>query len=202
MPRDFLFDIGNVILKFDFSIASDRLLKQMTGSPGNLLDPLEELKVDHESGRIDDETFISQTIELLGFTGTRDEFSRIWCDIFEANEPMSDVIRRLGADGNRLYLISNTSGLHKDFFFGAFPVFECFEGGVYSHTSRSMKPDRQIYLTAFDAFELDPGETIYFDDHVENIEAGKRLGLRSIHYDHTRHDEVFPKMEAAGAVLI
>jgi putative hydrolase of the HAD superfamily len=198
MPRDFLFDIGNVILRFDFSTAIDALKPRSANTPDNPLGAIEDIKHQLEAGEIDDDTFVSQGIDILGFDGTPAEFAQIWCEIFELNTPIAKLIEKLSASGNRLYLLSNTSGLHKDYFFDAFPIFGAFQGGVYSHTARSMKPEDGMYLQAIDAFGLAPESTVYIDDNEDNVASGNRLGLQSILYNPDRHEEIIPRLEALG----
>ena len=198
MTRDFLFDIGNVILRFDFSIAVRALRAHSTLATEDPLGAIEDIQNQLEAGQLDNDTFISRSIEILGFGGTPDEFARIWCEIFQLNEPIAAIIEKLATSGNRLYLLSNTSGLHKEYFFDAYPIFATFLGGVYSHTACSMKPAEDIFTQAFDSFGLVPETTVYIDDNEENIAAGNRLGLQSILYDPERHEEIIPRLEAFG----
>ncbi|MFV1993974.1 MAG: HAD family phosphatase, partial [Verrucomicrobiales bacterium] len=112
---DFLFDIGNVILKFDFAPAIEKLREKNPPSGQQPLGRIEELKLEHESGAVDDDTFIERAIEISGFIGTREDFVKIWVDIFDPNQPIIDLVGKLTSqDGHRLYLFSNTNGLHLD----------------------------------------------------------------------------------------
>ncbi len=200
MARDYLFDIGNVILRFDFSRAGRGWRERSTLASGDPLAVIQDCSEDLESGRIDDATFISTSMSRLGFRGTPQEFARIWCEIFDLNEPMARIIGDLASSGdNRLFLLSNTNGLHKDHFLKTYPVFAAFRGGVYSHTARSMKPDAGIFEQAFTKFGLTPAETVYIDDRPENIAKGRQLGLRSILYDPDRHEDFIPLLNAARA---
>ncbi len=75
-------------------------------------------------------------------------------------------------------LLSNTSGLHKDWLFAKFPVFQHFAGGIYSHEAQCMKPHDAIFQQAVAAFDLDPATTFYIDDLEDNIATGQRLGCQ------------------------
>jgi len=44
-----------------------------------------------------------------------------------------------------------------------------------------MKPDAAIYELAISRFNLTPQETVFIDDKLENIEAAKKLNLKTIH---------------------
>jgi putative hydrolase of the HAD superfamily len=184
--RTLLFDIGNVIVHFDFVPAARRFAALSEATEAEVLARLRPFKDDLESGRINDEDFVSQSMELIGFRGNPAEFAAIWGDIFSENEPMISLIEGY-AGQTPLFLLSNTSGLHKDWLFEKFPVFRHFQGGIYSHEAGCMKPGDAIFHQAIRAFDLDPGQTFYIDDLEDNIAAGRRLGFVSHHYHHERH---------------
>ena len=71
----FLFDIGNVIMHFDFTHAGIRMAKSCTaeGDPIKLLAPLKQKL---ESGQIEGPEFVTKGIDAVGFQGTSDEVVR------------------------------------------------------------------------------------------------------------------------------
>lgn len=194
MSRTFLFDIGNVLVHFDFAKAARRLAERSEAAPDGIEALLEPIKVDLESGRMSDDAFITQGIARIGFAGSRTEFAEIWSDIFTENRPMIALVDRL-AGRHLLYLFSNTSALHRDWLFGRFPVFARFDGGVYSYEAGCSKPHEPIYLEAVTRFGLDPAGTIYIDDLPENIAAGERLGFATHHYVVGRHRALEERVE-------
>ena len=116
MPQTLLFDIGNVLVRFDFTHAARKFAQQSDASTDEVLALLAPFKDGLESGQLADEDFITQSMERIGFRGTREAFVEIWSDIFTANEPMIARVRSL-AGQVPLYLLSNTSGLHKAWLF-------------------------------------------------------------------------------------
>jgi putative hydrolase of the HAD superfamily len=182
----YLFDIGNVILGFDFTIAVRRL-REIGIAHDDPLAHLTETKERYEAGEIDDEEFVELAIEELGFTGGRSDFIPIWQQIFHENQPMVESIRMLAGQGRPLYLLSNTNGLHVEHILREHPIFEVFSGGIYSHEAKSMKPERPMYQQAIDRFGLIPGETLYIDDLPANIETGKAMGFLTHQYDLDDH---------------
>ena len=79
-----------------------------------------------------------------------------------------------------------------------YPVFGLFDGRVYSHEARLMKPDPKIFTHTIETLDLDPANTIYIDDKPENIAAGIAAGFTSITYDMNKHEaflrEVLPHL--------
>lgn len=182
-----LFDIGNVLVHFDFTPAARRFAALSDATEAEVLARLRPFKDDLESGRISDEAFIKESFQRIGFRGTREEFVTAWGDIFTENPPMIALVEEL-AGKVPLYLLSNTSGLHKDWLFAKFPVFRHFAGGIYSHEAQCMKPHEPIFRAAIDSLHIDPAHTLYIDDLADNIATGQRLGFVSHHYHPQRHE--------------
>jgi hypothetical protein len=63
-----------------------------------------------------------------------------------------------------MYLLSNTSGLHKEYFLRTFDIFQHFQDGVYSYLAGCAKPGEEIFHQAIVRLDLDPGRTFYIDD--------------------------------------
>jgi putative hydrolase of the HAD superfamily len=198
MIRAFLFDIGNVILRFDFHIALRKLATQSgTSDPTTLLTQLEPVKFMLEDGQIDRASFVRSAIDALRYRGTEAGFIAAFEDIFEENAPMSALIARLHAH-YPLYLLSNTNDIHVDYFTRRYPVFQHFCGGVYSHRARASKPNPEIYRIACRELGLAPQTTFFIDDLLPNIETARSLGFQTHHYHHERHSELLAALEAAG----
>lgn len=183
-----LCDIGNVIVSFDFSIASRRLAALCDYSEDQVLDHLHEFKIPFEDGQMDDDTFVKESMAAIGFRSSSDEFRRVWCDIFTANTPMMDTLKSQAVH-HPVYLLSNTSGLHKDFLFAQFPIFSQIQGGVYSYAAKASKPGRRIFEIAIEELDLQPSETFFIDDLKANIETATDLGFVTHHYDLRKHSE-------------
>jgi putative hydrolase of the HAD superfamily len=193
--RAFLFDIGNVLVRFDFTHALARLAEQSAAPVGEVPMLLSPLKDALESGQMSDDDFISESIAKLGFRGQRHDFIELWGDIFTEHAPMSELVQRI-AGRHPLYLFSNTSGLHKEWLFERFDVFRHFAAGVYSYEARSSKPEEGMYREALRRFNLDPEQTLYVDDLEANITAGRRLGFLTHHYDLRQHEKLERDVEA------
>lgn len=195
MIEAFIFDIGNVLLPFDFSIAL-RKLEQKSGValPAEAMEPVRHA---YESGRIGRADFLSQIREALQYEGSEAEFVAIWEDIFTENLAMSELVRALHPR-HPLYLLSNTSDLHLDYIFRVYPVFQCFTDGVYSHLAKCMKPDRGIYETALRQLGVAAERTVFIDDMQANVDTALELGFRAIRYDYNRHEGFLQQLGMLG----
>jgi glucose-1-phosphatase len=199
MPiRAFLFDIGNVLLKFDFSKALRAVAeKSDVANETEALGLIDRIKVAYEDGQIDRGTFLRGVFDVLKYRGTEAAFINAWEDIFEPNEPIVAVVEEL-ATQFPLYLLSNTNDIHRDYFLRQYPFFRHFKGGTYSDTARASKPGREIYEIACREHGFSPAETFFIDDLLPNIETARALGFHAHHYHFDRHSDLMDDLRAVG----
>ncbi|MEA3207282.1 MAG: glucose-phosphatase [Chthoniobacter sp.] len=200
MIRAFLFDIGNVLLKFDFSRALDRTAALSEVQPlGEVLPNIDRIKLAYEDGQIDRAAFLRGVFDVLRYRGTEAEFIAAWEDIFEPNEPMVALLEKLRGRFP-LYLLSNTSDIHRDYIFRRYPFFAHFEAGIYSYEARASKPGRAIYEIATRQLGLEPAATFFIDDLLPNIETARQLGFPAHHYHHDRHELLVEELRTLEVV--
>ena len=199
MISAFLFDIGNVLLRFDFGLALQKLAAESgVHDPAAVRQRLAPLQEAYEGGRIGRAEFLRETRAVLRYRGTEAGFIAAWEEIFEPNAPMVALVERLHGRWP-LYLLSNTSDIHLEYIFRRYPVFARFNAGTYSHEVRASKPGPEIYQHAIRAHGLEPGRTFFIDDLLPNIEAARQLGFQAHHYHHERHAAL--EKELAGLLL-
>jgi len=91
------------------------------------------------------------------------------------------VLDKLKKQNYDCYVLSNWSaetfvGMTDDY-----PFLRSFDGLLISGEDKMMKPNAEIYELAITRFNLTPQETVFIDDKLENIEAAKKLNLKTIH---------------------
>jgi putative hydrolase of the HAD superfamily len=191
-----LFDIGNVILKFDFGIALRRIAEHCElHDSAEVLAAIERIRSGYEEGQIDRAAFLRGAFDALRYRGTESDFVSAWEEIFEPNAPMVALIEQLHGRFP-LFLLSNTSDIHCEYIFRRYPIFARFTAGVYSYKARASKPGRQIYEIAVRELALEPAATFFIDDLLPNIETARSLGFRTHHYHYDRHDLLLDELAA------
>lgn len=194
----FVFDIGNVLLRFDFGKAVARLEPLCDEKKSErFLAPLEEVKNEYESGRIGRAAFLKEAFRLLGYRGDEAGFISAWEEIFEVNEPMIELVEALHGRFP-LYLLSNTSDIHVDYMLAQFPFFGRFSDAVYSYRVCCSKPDPGIYTLAAKQFGVAPERTVFIDDLAANIASAQKVGFRAVEYDFRRHDALLATLAQWG----
>ena len=183
-----IFDIGNVLLTFDYFIAERALVAHTGIKAPPSLEELHPLRMDHETGRIPREDFVKVVREAFSHDGPEDHFMEMWTRIFEVNIQMVEWARSLHGK-KPLYLLSNIGCIHHDHIFEEYEFFQSlFVDGIYSYKAGVMKPERRIFELARTQFGIDPTRTLYIDDLVENVKGAEAVGFIGHHYDPSRHD--------------
>jgi HAD superfamily hydrolase (TIGR01509 family) len=90
-----------------------------------------------------------------------------------------EMVKYCKSKGVRLYILSN---FHLDGFkaIETMPIFKEFDGFVISSHVKVNKPEKGIYMALLGKYHLDPCESIFIDDKLENVEASIDLGMHGI----------------------
>ncbi len=179
-----IFDIGMVLLKFDFNLTVGKL-KSRCRVPEKEIEKLfweTGLIQAYEVGKISTLDFAIGTAQAIQFSGPYEELIEAWSDIFTPNLPMMQRAREWKRQGVSLYFLSNTCESHVDFFTQRYDIFEIFDGGIYSHIEGCAKPEPEIYRGLLGRYQLKPERTLFLDDRLENVEAARRMSIHAIQY--------------------
>jgi FMN phosphatase YigB (HAD superfamily) len=199
MVEAIIFDIGNVLLRFDFSLLTHRIAPFCAADASNLSPLLEPLKVELESGRIEGETFLREASKTLGYKGERSLLKAAWQEIFTPIEATHRLVEQLHGT-LPLFLLSNTNDLHAEYFLSRYPVFARFQSAVYSHECGLMKPSATIYTHTLGKFGLRAEQVFFIDDLAPNVEAARDSGWRTHHYREEAHSLLLSELTALGAI--
>jgi FMN phosphatase YigB (HAD superfamily) len=183
-PKAVVFDLGKVLVDFDYGIAARTLAARARVSAEEVkrLIDQSQLLVSYETGQLATEAFYKQVCDGTGFCGDLQEFGRLFGDIFTAIEPMIELHAQLRQNAVPTYIFSNTNELAVAHIRKAFPFFSTFDGYIFSFAERAMKPDEKIYAAVERHTGLTGPEILYIDDRLENAEAGKRRAWQIIHH--------------------
>ena len=197
-PTAVVFDLGKVLLEFDYGIVARRLAAHSGRDAEQIRGLLDQspLLFRLESGQMTNEQFFEEVSSLTGYTGELEEFANIFGDIFSAIHPMIDLHGQLRARGVPTFIFSNTNELAVRHIRANYAFFAHFTDYIYSHEAGAMKPDHRIY----EVFERRSGrkgaELLYLDDRKENVDAGAARGWQVVH--HQTPEQTIAAVRAAG----
>ncbi|MBR3126414.1 MAG: HAD-IA family hydrolase [Mogibacterium sp.] len=188
MIRNIVFDIGNVLIGFDAmdyltSLFGEekavRIAKAVFGTGY-----WQELDIARLS--------VEEILELFysGAPDLRDEikesFDRIGECVTRLDWPVP-LVDSLKDRGYGVYFLSNMSEHVKNSNTAAFDFVSHMDGGIWSCDVHTIKPDTGIYKMLLEKYGLIPEECLFIDDHRENIDIGKKLGMKGIVFrDHAQ----------------
>lgn len=94
---------------------------------------------------------------------------------------MVETIEELHEEGVPLYVLSNMQEHAWRYLEETYDFWSLFEGIVISSEIKLIKPDPAIYEHITETYDLDPEETVFVDDTLENVEAAREFGIDAIH---------------------
>lgn len=192
-----VFDIGNVLLRFDFGLAVARIAPHCGVSVASISGTLDPLKIELETGRLSSEEFLQEVTRLLRYEGDPALLRSAWQEIFSPIVPTHELVERWAKE-YPLYILSNTNGIHAEYFLEKYGVFSHFKDRIFSHEVGIMKPDDGIYRLAAEQFGLTPSRTLFLDDLKPNVEAASRQGWVAHQYDERSHDSLLRTIAGLG----
>jgi FMN phosphatase YigB (HAD superfamily) len=197
-PKAVVFDIGRVLLDFDYRIAIRRLAEHCDLSAEQLRRLLDQSPLLHryESGQLSDDQFFAEFRSAAGFRGDLARFAGLFRDIFTPIEPMVHLQAEVKARGVPTFIFSNTNPLQFGHIREQYPFFSGFSGFVLSFEHGAMKPDPRLYEVVERVTGRAGAELFYLDDRPENVEAARARGWRGI--VHVAPDTSRGALEAAG----
>jgi len=176
------FDLGKVLVDFDYSIAARKIAARSKKSLAEIRVLIEQSRfiLDYETGRLTRREFYAQVREATGFSGTLEEFGGFFADIFTEIPPMVELHARIRQRGIATYIFSNTNDLAVEHVRRNFPFFANFDGYIYSYEVGTMKPDPGIYEALEKLANRRGADIVYLDDRPENVAGGAARGWQAI----------------------
>jgi FMN phosphatase YigB (HAD superfamily) len=102
----FIFDLGKVLVDFDYTIAAQKIAARSAKAPADLHAFLgsSPLLVEYESGRLTRQKFYEAVRDAIGFRGSLAEFGGYFADIFAEIPGMISLHAELRRRGFKTYI--------------------------------------------------------------------------------------------------
>lgn len=191
MIRNIIFDMGNVLLRFDKDLFIQRL--GVSQEDGKIL--MDEVFCSLEWSRMDRGSMTeAQAAESIchrvpvhlhqAVHSLTDQWERPILPV----EGTYELVEQLKNAGYGIYLLSNASFRQHDYW-PFIPCSKFFDGTLISADVHLVKPQPEIYRLLFEKFSLVPEECFFIDDSPPNIEGAFFCGMPGAVF----HDNV-PKL--------
>ena len=103
--------------------------------------------------------------------------------------PIESGMRVLDAVMNaqkfKVYGLTNWSAETFPGTFNKYKFLQKFEGIVVSGEEQMIKPEKGIYLTLIERYNLVPEETFFIDDNIQNVETALSRGINAVQFTGT-----------------
>ncbi|MCK9425304.1 MAG: HAD family phosphatase [Ignavibacteriaceae bacterium] len=180
-----VFDLGNVLVPFDYSIARIKLnaIEENLGEVFlSFYKENYDLHRSFERGDLSEEKFISIMVNVLHNKIDAETFCRIYAEIFTINENVVSLLPELKKN-YKLVLLSNTNEIHKKYGWERYGFIKNFAKLILSHEVNAVKPEEKIYKAVETFTRLLPEEHLFIDDILEYVNGAKKLGWDGIQFN-------------------
>jgi glucose-1-phosphatase len=185
MYRAILFDLGKVLIHFDFK-RGYRELEGLCPYPAAEIPKrlsTTGLVERFETGLVEPRDFVAQLCEVLSLNVDYQRFCGIWSCIFTDTLVPETMLAGLAAR-YRLVLLSNTNAIHFEMIREKYGhILRHFHALVLSYEVKAMKPDAAIFQRAVEAAGCRPEECFYTDDIRAYVDAACALGIDAVQFE-------------------
>ena len=199
MIRNIVFDMGNVLVRFDPDLFMQRIGVAEEDWPllrREVFKSLEWAQMDR--GSLTDAEAVPLMCSRLPkrLHGAAEELVTRWDLPILEIEGSYELVRELKELGYSIYLLSNAS-LRQHDYWPRVPASRYFDGTLISADVKLIKPQPEFYRLLFETFSLRPEECFFIDDSNYNIEAALNSGMRCAIF-HGDFGEVRARLREAG----
>jgi len=184
MVKTIIFDLGNVIVPFDFKRAYARIegLSPFAAAEIPLRLRGTDLVQRFETGRVGAEGFVTEVSQILELKTTHEEFLEVFNCIFLPGALLPEALLIGLRERYRLLLLSNTNPIHFETIERAYPLLRHFHDRVLSYQVGARKPSARIYEEALLRAAWDAGECVFFDDVAAYVDGARAAGIDAVQF--------------------
>lgn len=199
MIKNIVFDMGQVLIRFDTDVFMDRIGVAPEDKPllrREVFQSVEWSRMDRGSLTDEEAAAIirARVPERLG--EAVDKLVAMWDRPILEIPGMYELVEELKTNGYKIYLLSNAS-LRQHEYWPRIPCSRFFDGTLISSDVKLVKPQPEIFLLLCMKFGLRAEECFFVDDATLNCEAAHLVGMTPAVF-HGDADEIRRKLIAAG----
>jgi putative hydrolase of the HAD superfamily len=200
MHKAILFDLGRVLIHFDFRrgyraleglcpYTAEQIPQRLAGTG---------LVERFETGLMEPRDFVAEISRILDLRAGYERFCEIWSCIF-THALLPEAMLEGLAQRYRLVLLSNTNALHFEMLRVTYGhLLRHFDDLVLSYEVQAMKPRPEIYRAAVERARCRAEECFYTDDIAAYVEGARRLGIDAVQFE--SREQIEGEMRARGIV--
>jgi len=197
-PSAVLFDVGNVIVKWDPRTLYSKIFPDERERDWFLNEVCtSEWHIRVDTGLSFAENIATLTQRFPDYADAIAAWWDRWPEMFSGVFPQTvQAIEALHKNNVPLFALTNMSKEAWPAVQQMDPVFNLFQDSIVSGVEGVKKPDAAIFNIVCRRAKLEPSDFLFIDDHFPNIQAAQALGFH-VHY-FVDPDELRPALEASG----
>jgi len=179
MIKNILFDMGNVLIRFDRKLFLDKL--DVSEADKEIL--LREVFANVEWAQLDrgsktEATALESMCERLPqrLHKAAERLTFHWDEPLIPIAGMYELVEELKEKGYGIYLLSNAS-VRQHAYWSRIPASKFFDGTLISADVHAVKPQPEVYKLCLEKFGLKAEESFFIDDVGTNVEGAINCGL-------------------------
>jgi len=187
--KNIIFDLGGILLNIHYQATIDAFKKLgvenfdeffTQANQSHLFDRL-------DIGKISPAEFRNELRRLSGVENMKDDdIDQAWNAMILDIPPQRVSMLVKVKEKYRTFLFSNTNAIHYPVYtryikeiFGYENLGAFFEQQYYSHVLGKRKPDVESFEYILKENDLNPSETLFFDDSVQHIVGARKAGIQA-----------------------
>lgn len=179
--RALLFDLGGVVLEFDFARAF-RLWASRAGCDSRVIEDqftLDDAYEQHERGEIVAASYFATLRQSLGIDISDTDFIAGWNDVFLGPVCGIGEVLSVAQQHFPLYAFTNSNPTHKDVWEVRYAnELKPFHTIFVSSDLGLRKPDPEAFRLVAKRMGVQPAEVLFFDDSSENVVGARLAGMQ------------------------
>jgi glucose-1-phosphatase len=179
-----LFDVGGVVVEFDFERAFQAWAPQSALSVAEMRRrfSMDEAYQKHERGEIAAPQYFAHLRETLALHGSDASIAQGGNAIFIGEIAASVNTIRAAARHWPCFAFTNSNPTHMACWTSAYPgVVALFQRIFVSSDLGLRKPAKQAFEAVAAAANLAPASIVFFDDAIDNVHGAQAAGMHGVH---------------------
>lgn len=191
--KNIIFDLGGVILNIDYNLTAQAFKNLGVSNFDELYSKAQQSELFDlmETGMVSNQEFRNGIRDIINLQLSDEEIDNAWnAMLLDLPFKRIELLKKLKAEGYRLFLLSNTNQIHYDAYtenlkneHGIEGLEEFFEKTYFSHKIHKRKPLKEIFQFVLDDAELKAEETIFIDDSLQHVLGAKEAGINAFHLE-------------------
>lgn len=188
-PKNIIFDLGGVIVNFDFQASIDALKTFNIPNFDSFFSQTQQSDIFNrlETGAISSSEFIENIKKNIGVKDVttdmiEDAWNKMLLDTPQAHLELLEKVKQ----NYQTYLLSNTNEIHIRYYINSLKkehpnidFYSLFHTVYLSHELKMKKPDTEIFKTVLDREGMKASETLFIDDTEKHIRSAAALGINT-----------------------